>query len=384
LRGSPRAAERARRLGRGYGPLTNENTESRFVVYESVDDFAGLEPAWNRLALGARSPFVTHEWVQAWWRAFAEKSGIAAVLQGKDGNLVAGASLARESPRLVRAAANEYSDDWDVVALDEPERRTLWREIAALPGARLTLRGLPAASPSADIAPDALRAARYRVAVTRQQLSPYLPLPETWEQLLAGLSQNQRSNVRRYKKRLEREGRAVFRTTKGPDLDADLDLFFRLEASGWKGRAGTAILNDPRALRLYTDFAHAAAAKGWLRLHLLELDGVTIAGGYACVLGDAAFLLKSCFDEGYARLAPGTILRSEALRGAIAARLSSYEFLGAADPHKLRWGPELRERLLVRAYRGSALPAFVYRHKLRPVAGRLRALTRSSAAETSD
>jgi CelD/BcsL family acetyltransferase involved in cellulose biosynthesis len=363
--------------------LTKGNTDYNFVVYDSVEDFAGLESAWNRLA-GARSPFVTHEWVTAWWRAFGHERAMAAVLRTEDGNLVAGAGLLRASSRLLQAAANAYSDDWDVVARDEPSRRMLWQRIGALPGARLTLRGLPAASPSADIAPGALRAAGYRLALARQQLTPYLALPETWDQLLAKLSQNQRSNVRRYKKRLEREGTAVFRTTTSGDLDADLDRFFRLEASGWKGRAGTAILNDARALRLYTDYAHAAAAQGWLRLHLLELDGVTIAGGFSCVLGDAAFLLKSCFDERYARFAPGTILRAEALRGAIDEGLSRYEFLGAADPHKLRWGPDLRELLLVRAYRGAALPAFVYRHKLRPVAGRLRAFTRSSAAETPD
>jgi CelD/BcsL family acetyltransferase involved in cellulose biosynthesis len=360
----------------GYARVTKANAAGKLVVYESVEDFAGIAFAWNRLALGARSPFVTHEWVQAWWRAFGEKRGLVAALRGEDGCLVAGASLQRESPRLIRAAANEYSDDWDVVALGDPARMMLWRQLAALPGARVTLPGLPASSPSIDMATEALRTAGYRVAVTRHQLSPYIALPDSWEQLLAMLSQNLRSNVRRYKRRLEREGRVSFRTTTGPGLDSDLDRFFQLEASGWKGAAGTAVLDDPDALRLYRDFAHAAAGQGWLRLHLLELDGVTIAGGYSCVLGDAAFLLKSCFNERYARLAPGTILRSEAIRAAIGEGLSSYEFLGAPDPHKLRWGRDLRERLVLRAYRGSSLPAFVYRYKLRPAARKLRALAK--------
>jgi CelD/BcsL family acetyltransferase involved in cellulose biosynthesis len=358
----------------GYARVTKANAAGKLVVYESVEDFAGLAFAWNHLALPARSPFVTHQWIQAWWRAFGEKRGLVAVLRGQDGGLVAGASLRRESPRLIRAAANEYSDDWDVVALGDPARMMLWRQMAALPSALVTLPGLPASSPSIEMATEALRTAGYRVAITRHQLSPYLGLPGTWEELLAMLSQNQRSHIRRYKRRLEREGRASFRTTTGPGLDSDLDRFFQLEASGWKGAAGTAILKDPHALRLYRDFAHAASAQGWLRLHLLELDGVTIAGGYSCVLGDAAFLMKSCFDERCAHLAPGTILRSEAIRAAIEEGLSFYEFLGAPEPHKLHWGGDLRERLLLRAYRGSGLPAFLYRHKLRPAARKLRAL----------
>jgi CelD/BcsL family acetyltransferase involved in cellulose biosynthesis len=378
---SASGTENVRLQGDGIVQPTEANTDTRFLVYDSLEDFAALESAWNQLALRCRSPFVTHEWLRSWWSAFGGKDAMAVMLRGAGGSPHAGAGLLRQSGRVVGAAANVYSEDWDAVAVDDTARRLLWRQIAALSATRLTLPGLPADSPSVAIASDALRDAGYRVAVARQQLSPYVALPETWDELLATLSRNERSQVRRKMKRLEREGRLVFRTTTGPDLDGDLDRFFRLEASGWKGAANTAILNDPQTLRLYTDFAHAAASRGWLRLHLLELDGVTVAADYTCVLGDAAFLLKTCFDERYARLSPGAVLRSEALRTAIEEGLAFYEFLGGPDRYKLQWGGDLRERLLVRAYRGSGLPTFVYRHKLRPVAGRLRALVRSSTVE---
>jgi len=342
------------------------------VTYDSVEDFAALEDAWNEVALKARTPFVTHEWARAWWHAFAEDDGIAVVLQGADGAFLAGAVLCRSSRGRIRAAANEYSEDWDLVAADDASRRSLLQGIASLRGRQLVLSALSDASPSAELAPETLREAGYRVAVTSEQRSPYLELPGTWDELLATVSRNQRSKVRRYMRHLEREGKPVFRTTVAGDLDSDLERFLDLEASGWKGKAGTAIRQDSRAVKLYTEFAHAAAARGWLRIHLLELDGVTIAAGYGCVMRDAAFLLKSGFDERYSRLAPGAVLRAEAIRGAIEEGLNRFEFLGAADPHKLHWGAELQDRLLVRGYRGTALPAYIYRHKLRPGARRLR------------
>ncbi|MEO8092009.1 MAG: GNAT family N-acetyltransferase [bacterium] len=351
--------------------VTQADTDTTFLVCDRLEGFVALESAWNQLALRAGTPFVTHEWVRSWWRAFGERNAMAVVLRSADGGILSGASLLRRSGQLVQAAANDYTEAWDVVAVDDTARRLLWDRIATLSGPRLRLAGVPAASPTAAIAPEALRAAGYRVAVGRQQLSPYVALPETWEKLLATLSRNQRSQVRRKRKRVEREGSLVFRTTTAADLDTDLDRFFELEASGWKGAAGTAILQDPRALRLYTDFARAAASKGWLRIHLLELGGVAIAGDYSCVLGDAAFLLKTGFDERYAHLSPGAVVRGEALRAAIEAGLARYEFGGGPDRYKLQWGGDLSERLLVRAYRGSALPAFVYRHKLRPFVRRL-------------
>src|SRR5947208_1473289 len=83
---------------------------------------------------------------------------------------------------------------------------------------------------------------------------------------------------------LEREGELVFRTTRGgADLDRDLDAMLRVEAAGWKSSEGTAILSDDRTQRLYRAFAYAAAERGWLRIHLLELDGRALAADYSCV-----------------------------------------------------------------------------------------------------
>ena len=95
-------------------------------------------------------------------------------------------------------------------------------------------------------------------------------------------------------------------TVGGPDLERDLNAFLHVEASGWKARRGTAIVANPRTDRLYRSFATRAAARGQLRLALPRDLG--------CVVGDTGFLLKTGFDESYARLSPGLMLRGEVLR----------------------------------------------------------------------
>jgi len=340
-----------------------------------------MEHAWNQLALPAGTPFLTHEWVRSWWGAFGAHGAIAGLLYDGEGRLIAGAALSRSSRRRLDAAANDYSDDWDVIAVDEEARRQLWEGIALLPAAELTFPGMPGDGQSAAIAAEAMRAGGCRVAVIQQPLSPYVALADSWDQFLEGRGRNKRSRVRRRMKKLEGEGNPEFKTWADPDQDAALDRFLQIEASGWKGEAGTAILDDPRALRLYTEFAHAAAKQGWLRIHLLELDGAAIAGDFGCILGDAEFLVKTGFDERYAHVSPGAVVRAEALREAMAEGLTRYEFLGGPDRYKLQWGGDLRERLLIRGYRGSALPTFLYRHKLRPLAGRLLGRGRPAAEE---
>jgi CelD/BcsL family acetyltransferase involved in cellulose biosynthesis len=194
------------------------------------------------------------------------------------------------------------------------------------------------------------------------------------------VSRNLRSQLGRRRRALEREGSLGFRTAVGGDeeLERDLAAFFRVESSGWKSGTGTAILSDPRTERLYTDFTRAAAAAGWLRLHLLELDGVPVAADLNCVFAGGMFLVKTGFDKRYGQFSPGLVLRGEVLRAAVQEGCRFYDFLGGPDGYKLRWTTELRPRMAIRAYRGAVRPLALYHARLRPVlkagVGRARAL----------
>jgi CelD/BcsL family acetyltransferase involved in cellulose biosynthesis len=174
--------------------------------------------------------------------------------------------------------------------------------------------------------------------------------------------------VGRRQRALEREGTLAFRTVSEPaEIDEELEAFLELEASGWKGRAGTAILSHPRTNRFYRQFAQVAASRGWLRLHSLEFDGELIAGDYGCSFADTGFLIKTAFSEAHERFSPGLVLRARVLQAAIEEGLSSYDFLGGPDRYKLSWASELRPRVRIMAYRGVALPRYAYRSRLHPV-----------------
>jgi CelD/BcsL family acetyltransferase involved in cellulose biosynthesis len=338
-------------------------------------ELAGVE-GWNVLAGSAGSPFLTVEWLSAWWRAFGSGRFTCLALRDGRGALRAGACCRRLAGGRLAAAANAHTGDWDVVAADPQARRALWQALAGLGAGAVHLPGIRSRA-SLDEADQELRASGYSTVRAAGIRSPYLELPASWEELLASVSRNHRSQLRRQRRGLEREGRLVFRTTVGGDeeLERDLAAFFRVESSGWKSGAGTAILSDPRTERLYSDFAKAAAAAGWLRLHLLELDGVPVAADLSCAFAGGVFLIKTGFDERYRRLSPGLVLRGEALRSAVQEGARFYDFLGGPDGYKLRWTTELRPRAAVRAYRGARRPLVLYHARLRPAlkAGVVRA-----------
>ncbi len=193
------------------------------------------------------------------------------------------------------------------------------------------------------------------------------------------MSGNLRSQFARRRRALEREGGVVLRTG---SAERDLDQVLHLEGSGWKRRAGTAVMSNPRTEAFYRDFAGAAEAQGWLRLYLLELDGRPIAADYGCAFGGTGFLLKTGFDERYARLSPGLVLRGEVLRTSIEEGLPLLRLLGRARRLQAALGGDLRPRVTIWGYRSLAAPAYLYRARLR---GRLkRALARYRRARDRD
>jgi hypothetical protein len=70
-----------------------------------------------------------------------------------------------------------------------------------------------------------------------------------------------------------------------------------IEASGWKGERGAAIISRPETRSFYTEVSRWAARNGWLRLAFLRLDGRALA--FQCGLEDGGthYFLKGGFRQ---------------------------------------------------------------------------------------
>ncbi len=91
-----------------------------------------------------------------------------------------------------------------------------------------------------------------------------------------------------------------------------------LEASGWKGRMGTAILNDPDLVTFYTRLVRSFAAKGRLEWHMIRVEGRLVAAQMGIRCGASLMLPKYAYDEEFAECWPGHILVEEVIKDAFA------------------------------------------------------------------
>jgi CelD/BcsL family acetyltransferase involved in cellulose biosynthesis len=166
------------------------------------------------------------------------------------------------------------------------------------------------------------------------------------------MSCKSRTYIRRKVKSAERAGPVAFEVV-CPDegnVDRYLGEVFRVEAAGWKGRKGTAILTDARARRFWSTYARAAARLGMLRLFFLRIGDATAAVRMAVERAGRLWELKIGYDERFARHSPGILLTHETLRYACRRGLAAHEFLGVAEPWHRWWPLETRPYASARFY----------------------------------
>ena len=330
--------------------------------WRPLAELGEIAAVWDAMAEGAGTPFLTACWLQAWARSRNPAASVLLVRE-PDGSVLGGAAL-RHVRRGVASATDEHSGVWTALGRDDAALGEVWDAVAAQSRSRALLQALP--ERSAARARAAFEARGYQVLAREHPAGPRRRLPATRQELHASLSRGLRSQYGRRRRALEHVGPLELRTVTGYS-SSDLETFFALESSGWKGRSGTAIRSSGSTVALYTGFAEAAAARGLLRLQLLEVGGRAVAGDLSCRFAGGIHMLKTGYLEAMADHSPGLVLRGMALEAAVDEGASYYDFLGSAEAYKTRWGGPPQMRMTLRAYRGPGGPLWKRYHRdLRP------------------
>jgi CelD/BcsL family acetyltransferase involved in cellulose biosynthesis len=174
------------------------------------------------------------------------------------------------------------------------------------------------------------------------------------------VSAGRRKELRRQRRRLEEIAPVTFATASGADdIAAALKDFCVLEASGWKGLAGTAIVNDASVKTFVQRAVTELAADGRARIDRLFLNGRAIAAAVTLESGGAAWCWKIAYNEGVSRFSPGVQLVLELTESLLAkpAPIRVDSCATADHPmidHVWRERLALSDRLI--ALRPSAMP----------------------------
>ena len=350
---------------------------ARLATPASVPELEGLSPEWEGLAERLQAPpFLRPGWIAAWWRAFGRgRLEIRSERRPEDGGLAALLPVSREGG-VCASPTNWRSPEFGLLAESSAAARRLCAALLGERSRRVSLAFIP--PDQADLVRAEAVARGQRVIQRTLQRSPFVPIAGDWESYRGRLSKGFRDDLERTRRRLGERGEVTFEIASASGYAELLEEGLAVEASGWKGARGTAIRSSPQDRLFYTEVARWAAARGWLRLAFLRLDGRALAFDFCLEHAGVHYLIKTGYDAAFRELGPGRLLREEMLARAFRERLRSYELLGAAEPWKLRWTSATRARELVQAFRPSPLGLLdwsLFQHG-RPLAKRIRDLAR--------
>ena len=230
-------------------------------------------------------------------------AGSGQVLGGRSFSVWAHPYAPLGAPLIDRESAPQATDN--LIA----HMRTTGRRLLSIP--HLPLKG-PAA--------DALRAAATRSGfsmISERQMRPIL-----YPDMAAGIAefdkmvnQKRRRELDRQMRRLCEVGAVSFMSARtASEIENAFNMFIALEASGWKGRRGTALARKQSVL----DFARTAvtllAQSGYATIDVLRLGDKPIAALIRFDQGGLSIPWKVAFDEEYAAYSPGKQLMCDETR----------------------------------------------------------------------
>jgi CelD/BcsL family acetyltransferase involved in cellulose biosynthesis len=297
-------------------------------------DPASLEPEWSELARRRAYPtvFLTPDWIRV-ARRYDRRRQIT--LSVADRGI---AALARDTDGTISFAGGELTDYQDIVAAPEDVRTVagaLAEWMAAERTPRIRLDFVPEETATADAMSRALVAAGYEVRVERLVSAPRMELPSSFGAYVQGLGKKERHELRRKLRRLETGRRVAFRFAEESERATVLDRFMALHRRS-RGEKAEFMTGDTE--RFFREVADTLAARGWLRLGVLNVDGDDAAVLYGFAYEGTLALYNAAYDPNLAALSVGIACAAYAIRAAIGEGLRGYDFLRGDEPYKYDLG----------------------------------------------
>jgi CelD/BcsL family acetyltransferase involved in cellulose biosynthesis len=347
-------------------------------VCTTIDEFRALRDAWNALAreAGARSLFLTADWLQACLETTARSEQPAIVCVYEGDHLVGGAPLVRRRARYYGVPVTETAFLGDPLAdrqffLDSSRSRTatsrIWRFLAEDPfrSTLLRLEQIPEESETLSsgrsVLPD--------LEVEAASRLPYVALRSSWAEFELTLDRKFRSEMRTRTKVLDSFGAWMVAHLQGATVLEHLEEIARVELESAKGERGRAFFQAPDNMACLRRFVETSAGSDVIPLLSLLRISDRIAAYLLGFIYDRKYhAYNMAFLPEYRKSSPGKFVMHQALRYAHEAGATEFDFLRGGFFMKHEWKPAVRENVrcvcFSRAMSGQAMRWAVFR--LRP------------------
>jgi hypothetical protein len=180
----------------------------------------------------------------------------------------------------------------------------------------LILRDVPLDGAAIKVFTELLRRDGMGPLVLQSHVRACLDAAQDADELLRdALGSKKLKELRRQRNRLAEHGAVRFEVARAPaDVASAVEIFLNLEASGWKAKRGTALMQDEGDASFVRRAAKALAETGQCEIVTLRAGDTPVAAAIVLRHLDRAFYFKLGVDERFAKLSPGVQLTLDLTR----------------------------------------------------------------------
>lgn len=326
----------------------------RISVIEDGSGFTSLRPQWDELlsVSAANGPFLTWEWLYAWWTHLAGTARLH-VIAAWSGDTLAGIApfVVTQSafgwfPRVeflgTGCAGSDYLDlivrpGYEVPVLREVARALTFRQYTA------RLDHVPDVSLGAQLA-ERLRFDGWAASTLPGGTCPVIDLAgHTWDSYLATLGPAHRANVRRRLRGLDKafESRFELVTDEARRREA-LSALCGFHAKRFEPEGGSSAFLTPTARAFHDEATRLMLERGWLRMYVLRLNDDLAAVMYGLRYNGNFYFYQHGFDDRFQRHSIGLALMALTVRSAIEEGTQTFDLLWGTEAYKSLWTRDAR------------------------------------------
>ena len=175
-----------------------------------------------------------------------------------------------------------------------------------------------------------------KIEIMNEDVSPFLVLPNSWEEYLSSLRKKHRHELRRKIRRLEE----TVEFTSGDIYDSDeiynnLDEFIYLLKISSKEKEN--FMNENRE-KFFKELILNLSKENKIIYSYLKVENKTVSSSISFYLNDTRYLYNSGFDPKYNYLSVGLLNHAFAIQRSISKRLKIFDFMRGNERYKYELG----------------------------------------------
>ena len=294
------------------------------------------------------------QWFTAWLKYFGGPN--ARLWQDREGGEQAAIAIQREraaigpfSIAVGCAAANSHTPRFDALgklgSASSVER--LMRET------NVAMLSFPYLSPQSQLL-RMVQSSGLLHQVEFCEAAPFIDCRGSWDDYWQSRGKSRTEWARRERRLVDDQKARCVLLTEWQEIEPIFEQILAIEASGWKGQEGSAIVQSPQTLGFYKEMARYWSEAGALRLFVLYIGEQAVAFELNAEYRGVLNCIKHGYDEALAKQGPGQVLRIQVLKWAFAQpSVKLFDMYGPETEAKMKWATGVETLQSLRVFRNS-------------------------------